>query len=137
MYEFHGWCCLYDTTGWDDDKAHLAQGIKRVSELINGFQWFNGFCALKSFNGIHFVHLGGFQNRPLGTDADLNALVLLITQTLPGSYGLLYWRDDENSASPGPDQWHVTVIARGEAKERFDPFLSPSIPVTTDPFPTD
>lgn len=51
---------------------------------------------------------------------------------LPGSWGLLYERDDETTLPPGPNAFRVTVLARGELSVRSDPFLSPCIPVIED-----
>jgi len=55
-----------------------------------------------------------------------------VNAELPASYGLLYERDDEARDWPGPNAFKVTVIARGTAAERFDPFLSPCNPVIED-----
>ncbi len=50
----------------------------------------------------------------------------------PGSFGLLYWSDDEDMALPPELIFKVKVLARGRVVERYDPFLSPMIPTVED-----
>ncbi len=128
MYEFHGWCSLRESAS--DCRAHCLQlAVKRISALVDQFDWANGFCFVQPFNGEHFVHFGGFQNRARKEASDLRSLFELIAREAPGSYGLLYWWDDEDPTPPGEIGWRVRVLAKGRIVERFDPFLSPTIPV--------
>ncbi|HXT38297.1 MAG TPA: Imm7 family immunity protein [Chloroflexota bacterium] len=53
-------------------------------------------------------------------------------ERLPGSWGLLYERDDETTAPPGPNAFRVRLLARGQIKEGTDPFLSPCRPTIED-----
>jgi hypothetical protein len=131
MYEFHGWCALRDST-YESDEVRLSQAVSRVQDFIAQLDWSNGFCFLQPFNGEHFVHLGGFQNRPRKEAEDIRSLLELIAREAPGSYGLLYAWDDENHEPPGGTGWRVWILARGKVAERFDPFLSPTQPVIED-----
>lgn len=56
--------------------------------------------------------LGGLviQNRKRGTEID--DLLRFVSRRPPGSYGLLYERDDEMRIPPGPNAFRVTVLAR-------------------------
>ena len=125
MYEYHGWCSLRWTAGEVDDDAQELRGLELVASFVAQLHWPNGFCTLTPFNGKYCVHLGGVHNTPQGVAGDLNWLFNLVAQELPGSYGLLYWRDSADPAPPGLGNWHVRLLARGSVHERFDPFLSP------------
>ncbi len=131
MYQFHGWCTLRELGDEQDgDRQQLA--LDHVREFVESLKWANGFCELRPFNGMYFIHFGGFQNRPRQEASDLKKLFALIAREVTGSYGLMYWRDDEDLTPPGRDNWHVVVLARGIVIERFDPFLSPSVPFIED-----
>ncbi|WP_372491293.1 Imm7 family immunity protein [Amycolatopsis tucumanensis] len=41
-----------------------------------------------------------------------------VSRRLPGSYGLLYERDDEMRIPPGPNAFPVTPLARGNVCSR-------------------
>ena len=132
MYEFHGWCSLRGSPAGRDDDTQRARGLELVKSFVDTLDWSNGFCALSLYDGEYFIHLGGFHNRPRGTASDLKHLLELVARVLPDSYGLVYWKDDEDPAPPGFNNWHVRVLACGSVQERFDPFLSPTTPVTED-----
>lgn len=56
----------------------------------------------------------------------------------PGSYGLLYYWDDEDSrGAEYRNQYRVLVMTRGTVAEQADPFLSPCEPTIDDPFDPD
>lgn len=56
----------------------------------------------------------------------LDLFLAVIARRLPGSYGLIYERDDEMPDPPGPNAFRVRVMAAGTLTERQDPFLSPA-----------
>lgn len=133
MYEFHGWCSLSMSPSDQLEGVGLDQAVQSIEAFISKLNWANGFCSLRPFNGEYFVHFGGFQNRPRREATDLALLFELVACEAPGSYGLLNWRDDEDLTPPGPGKWRIRVLVRGCIEERFDPLLSPSVPVTEDP----
>jgi hypothetical protein len=49
---------------------------------------------------------------------------------LSGTYGLVYWSDDEDPAVA--DNFQVISMARGKLRHHADPFLSPINPVIED-----
>lgn len=75
---------------------------------------------------------GGFANRRREEAIWIDDLLDLVGQRPPGSWGLLYERDDEMSVPPGPNTFRVTVFAHGRTAKRLDPFLSPCIPIKED-----
>jgi hypothetical protein len=62
----------------------------------------------------------------------LELFLAIIGRRLPGSFGLIYERDDEMPDPPGTNAFRVRVMARGKLTERQDPFLSPVNPVIED-----
>jgi Immunity protein 7 len=62
----------------------------------------------------------------------LDLFLAIIARKFPGSWGLIYERDDEMPEPPGPNAFRVRVLARGTIAEHLDPFLSPCNPVIED-----
>jgi hypothetical protein len=127
MFEFHGWFTISETPE-DYDVGGLETIIVNLRKYLDAMEWPSGFADLRVLNGIPFLSITGHPNRPRNYHQHLDALLTFIKQHAPGSYGLLYWRDDEDDRPPGRDNFHVHVLAKGTVVERFDPFLSPAIP---------
>jgi hypothetical protein len=84
-------------------------------------------------NGQGQLHFGGLANHLTQDIKDLTSAVKEIARIAPGSYGLIYIRDDEDP-SGRVNEFRVLVISRGNVAEHKDPFLSPVIPVIEDPW---
>jgi hypothetical protein len=78
------------------------------------------------------LYVGGNKNHRGVIGDELDQLLEWTARIAPGSYGLLYWRDDEGDPIAGPNNFQVKVMSRGEVVTRFDPFLSPFFPVVED-----
>lgn len=127
MFEFHGWFAIAETDS-EYDNGGLALIIKDLQSLLTQTTWPSSFVDLRPLNGVYYLHLAGYTNRPSGYHEKLHEVLTFLAQRAQGSYGLLYWQDDEDDRPPGRDHFHVVVLARGTLTERFDPFLSPRIP---------
>jgi hypothetical protein len=133
VYEHHGWFCLSENPeGADSGLLHsflprIQQICDRLTPPANG-DTSNTFARLQWLNGELFLLVQGFTNRPRGDDQLLSELLAFLSANLPGSYGILYERDDERSDPPGRNAFRVRVLARGQVSERDDPFLSPCVP---------
>ena len=68
----------------------------------------------------------------VGLEGPLLGGVAVASRKLPGSWGLIYERDDEMLDPPGPNAFRVRVLARGTIVERPDSFLSPCNPIIED-----
>jgi len=148
VFEYHGWITLWRTPAQDDDfevDMHFdSVVIAQVRAWLNAF----GYVAdLHNHNGMPMVWLQGHPNHCLGLDADLVALYRRIGDVAPGSYGLLYMRDDEAGSNYGSldgasipvdpilaHTWRLFVLKRGQVEEREDPFFSPHVPTVEDPW---
>ena len=62
----------------------------------------------------------------------MELLLSTVAERLPGSWGIVYQRDDEMPQPIGPNRYRVRVTTRGRLQEHADPFLSPIKPVIED-----
>src|SRR6266516_1534711 len=119
MYECHGWFCLSDSTLESDNNALRKQVDEiraRIQDLPSSM-----VAEIHVLNGQYSLTLTSNTNRRTGET--IEDLIELIRQHLPGSWGLLYERDDNLTEPPGPNLYQVTVLARGNLTKRYDPFL--------------
>jgi hypothetical protein len=132
MYEAHGWFGLAETAT-DADEGNLQVKVGEIESVIKQQRWPTTVAAsVNALNGQYWLALTAFANRRREEAVWIEDLLELVSQRLPGSWGLLYERDDEMSAPPGPNSYRVSVLARGRIARRLDPFLSPCIPVIED-----
>ncbi len=82
---------------------------------------------------LHVLSVAGHRNHRCETALDLFRWLAI---NGPGSYGLLYVRDDEDFRRGGDfgNEFRVWRLARGVLEEQDDPFLSPPIPTVEDPY---
>lgn len=131
MHEFHAWIGLAQSTYEDDD--HLLEvAIGEVRELVSRSRWHDAAFEVVNLNGQHFFTATGLVNRRRAEGHRLDEILALIARLLPGSWGMVYERDDESTDPPGPNAFRVRVMARGQLVDRDDPFLSPCNPVIED-----
>jgi hypothetical protein len=132
MYEFHGWFGLAEST-YEGDDNRLEQVVGEIQTILAGLPpWSSAYFHLANLNGEYFLTMTGLPNRRRDEAAQVDSLLAMIAEKLPGSYGLLYERDDEMPVPPGPNAFRVRVLARGRIELRLDPFLSPNIPTIED-----
>ena len=127
MYQFNGWFELCERTDGEDEDVTLLPALAGLAALVDRLRWPTGNADMVSYNWCHYLRLTGVAQRHRGSEADdIDSLLSFISVKLPGSYGLLYERSDEDSDRMlGPDLFVVRVMARGTVQTRLDPFLSP------------
>jgi hypothetical protein len=103
--------------------------VAELQELVAGSRWHDAVFELRSLNGGHFFTATGLINRRRAEGERLDLFLAIIARRLAGSHGLVYERDDE---MPGPYDYRVKVMARGQITEHPDPFLSPINPTVED-----
>lgn len=135
MHEFHAWIGLSESTE-ENDLGGLQDAVGELRELAADSRWHDAVFEVRSLNGQFFMRADGLVNRCRDEGERLEVFLAVIARRLPGSYGLIYERDDEMPAPTGPNAFRVRVLARGKATERPDPFLSPCNPVIEDLRPT-
>lgn len=129
MYQFHGWFALSESTE-EYDLGGLDDAVDRVRTRLAEDPPSGVVASVDVVNGSYFLTMTGSPNRK--RDSWVEETIDVVRTLLPGSWGLLYERDDETTLPPGPNAFRVTVLARGELSVRSDPFLSPCVPVVED-----
>ena len=127
MYEFHGWATIQETTV-EADAGNLELIIKNIQSFISGLNWSSGILKLYPANGNYHLSVGGFLNRKTSEAEEIIKLYEFIADQAPGSYGLLYTRDDEDIEGYD-NEFRVYVLARGNIQPKEDVFLSPFVPI--------
>jgi Immunity protein 7 len=131
MHEFHAWIGLSESTE-ESDLGGLQDAVDELQELAADSQWHDAIFEIRNLNGQYFMTADGMVNRRREEGERLDLFIATIARKLPGSWGLIYERDDEMSDPPGSNAFRVRVLARGRIVERPDPFLSPCNPVIED-----
>lgn len=131
MYEVHGWFGLAESTE-EADVGGLTPAVERLRRWIADHELPSFAVSLDVLNGQPFLVITGNPNRPRETARFLGEVLELICRELPGSWGMLYERDDELVEWPGSNAFKATVMARGQLTSRGDPFLSPCNPTIED-----
>lgn len=131
MHEFHAWIGLAESTE-ESDIGGLAEAVSELEELAADSKWHDAVFEVRNLNGQYFLRADGMVNRRREESERLDLFLAIIARRLPGSWGLVYDRDDETPDPPGPNAFRVRVLARGSVVERTDPFLSPVHPVIED-----
>ncbi|MBQ7775251.1 MAG: hypothetical protein IJ379_04955 [Lachnospiraceae bacterium] len=134
MLELHGWLTIWPT--YMDEDKHPEIDEKRIYEEVENIiasmetksiervKWRNGTCHLE---------VSYFSNHKDSGSEEILKTLEKIAQVATGSYGLLYYWDDDNySYNDFENEFRVLVIKRGTCEWRADPFLSPCIPVIED-----
>jgi hypothetical protein len=131
MHEFHAWIGLSESTE-ESDRGNLQQVVDDLRELAADSDWHDAVFELRNLNGQHLFIADGFVNRRREEGERLDLFIDIIARRLPGSWGLIYERDDEMPDPPGPNAFRVRVLAPGRVVERPDPFLLLCNPVIED-----
>ena len=122
MFEFHGWAVVIGA-GMESGLGLDPVLNAALTEARNGFSIAE--VAMPG-NGMRVVYVHGLRNH--ARPAILH-LFEAIARTAPGSYGLLYVRDQEDRRGAGyDDSFRVWRLAHGQLTEEADPFLSPCVP---------
>ena len=134
MYEYHGWITLLASPkDLDEEEIILWEMSQEINELLLPLNKEHGVAHLESINGNHMISLFGHFNHANSVEPLLLDILKKLAAKAPGSYGLLYIRDDENM--DGLDnEFQVWKLVRGEVKACKDQYLSPCIPIVEDPF---
>jgi hypothetical protein len=143
MYSAHGWATIWPSEKNDDAADDVLDQMDALRDQIaNHIQQLglsrpeqgmrNPFAEMRALNNATHLWLSGNNNHAVWHEAILD-LFRYIANVAPGSYGLLYTEDDEDSEHP--NQFRVWVLARGILAERGDPFLSPHFPTVEDSAP--
>lgn len=131
MFEFHGWINLrYHTHDTNEDLQ--AQAFEEFKNYILQ-QKIEAIYMIKRRNGLDSFVITGLHNH-YGNYVE--NIYRWVAAKLPGSYGLLFIRDDEDmkAGEDNTNQFIVWKLARGVLSKEADRYLSPCISVIEDEY---
>lgn len=128
MYEFHGWATIRESANEiGEDGEYRNQIVEKLQRKITDLDWPSGAIDLRWVNGEPHFFTSGCRNHKDSVVDDLFQLYEYMAEIAPGSYGILYVRNDDFE-----NDFKVFVLMRGVLQEHQDPFLSPFIPKVED-----
>ena len=130
MFEFHGWASiLYHTH--DIDFALQNECWNKLEHHVSKLD--KTLVHLQRYNGCDSLFIAGQHNHRASGEYVFD-LFRWVAKNAPGSYGLLYIRDDEdmNRGANFANEFRVWRLCRGRLTEESDPFLSPIVPTVED-----
>ena len=131
MFEYHGWVTIQATASGDDDAALLERLVDRVHRAIRDAADLD-LVDLRWSAGIPMLHFAGFDKHGGHLGPELLTLFTRAGELAPGSYGLLYTWDDQDTEND--NNFRVYRMARGQVTEREDPHLTPVAPTILDTY---
>ena len=134
MYEYHGWINIRITPGEmeEEEEKKLWKIIFYLKELINSFANHSNVADLRTINGEHLAWFTGCSNHRSPESENLLNIFQLISDKAPGSFGILYIWDTEESEDLS-NEFQVWRLARGKLELLKDQYLSPCVPTIEDP----
>lgn len=133
MYEYHGWATIRESASFEDDEYHYGLVIQHLRKYVEELNWPAGVLDLRAVNGDFQLWIAGLDNRKPVSKYDPAEVLKKVGEIAPGSYGILYVRDSDDTESF--NQFKVYTLIRGKVRENDDPFLSPFIPNIEDEEP--
>lgn len=132
MYEFHGWLALAETPH-DIDDGRLDDKIARLQSLLDTLALSPSIARIVLHNGRRTLSLHAYPNRRRTEAEHLRRVLDHVVESLPGSYGIVYERDEQHELPHGRGLFSVLVVKKGRWQAAPDPFLSPNVPEIEDP----
>lgn len=126
MLEFHGWITIHESIE-EVDQGHLDEIVEELKQHIFNLNWNSHMLNIYATNGEYHLSTGGLFNRKTTELLEVVNIYHLIAKKAPGSYGLLYIRDDEDTEGID-NEFQVYVLSRGQVSIEKDNFLSPFVP---------
>ncbi|MCM1045529.1 MAG: immunity 7 family protein [Candidatus Gastranaerophilales bacterium] len=131
MVELHGWALIRENFTVDSEDEHTEQIVSRLSREIEKLEIDENMLRIDYCNGEAVVTGTKIANHFSDDIREMIDFFKRITLVAPGSYGLLYLHNDEDT-NGFDNAFQVFVMAKGTVKRQRDPFLSPYIPTVED-----
>lgn len=132
MVELHGWAMIRENFTADSEEDNIELIISRLSQEIKKLEIDENLLRIDYCNGEAAVTATKVANHFSDDIKGMIDFFKQITLVAPGSYGLLYLHNDEDT-NGFDNAFQVFVLAKGAFKLQQDPFLSPYIPMVEDP----
>ncbi|OPX41941.1 hypothetical protein CLHUN_42010 [Ruminiclostridium hungatei] len=131
MVELHGWALIRENFTTDNEDVNLEQIINHLVQEIEKLDIDKTLLQIVYSNGEASLTATKFTNHFSDDIKNIVGLFERIATLAPGSYGLLYLRNDEDTDGFN-NAFQVFVLSRGILKLQQDPFLSPYCPTVED-----
>lgn len=127
MIEINGWVSIHITADGEEDSDKLKEVISIINRKIQDIAAFNQFFEIKAMNGCYTLYIGLNHNHDNGYYDSIHQLSNDIGKIAPGSYGLIYVRNDEDFSDF--NKFKVLRIAKGVVTNEEDNLISPCSPI--------
>lgn len=124
MIEYYGWVRVLDNS-YESDTTELLRVTEEVESYTRKLEDDNRILKMKWINGRCVLCVAGSTNHKTADVTDIIRLFEIISVISPGSYGILYLLDDEDSQGK-EDEFQVYRIAKGQMTLQKDYLLSPN-----------
>ena len=131
MVELHGWAIIRESFTADGEEDNIELIVSSLSQEIKKLKIDEKQLRIDYCNGEAVVTATKLTNHFSGDIKGIIGFFKHITLVAPGSYGLLYLHDDEDT-NGFHNAFQVYVLSKGNFKLCQDPFLSPYIPRVED-----
>ena len=131
MYTYHLWIILRESTT-EADVGSLGKKLTELKTRVSTLLQPVPDIVVTALNHEYIFQCSESHNHKGDVHERLLKVIEWLTKALSGSYGLIYWYDDEMQGVNRHNGYRVMVIARGRIEYRNDPFLSPVVPVIED-----
>lgn len=126
MIEYHGWITINQSVDGENEDR-IQQIVFEVLELFKKHTIENESYQYSESNGLYFIHFSGSHNHNGDQLNKLRDLLKEVGCNAPGSYGILFFKDDENKEYN--NEFQIFKLLRGEVKFERDKYLSPCNPL--------
>ena len=130
MVEINGWISIHITTDGENEYGKLEKAIEKIDHFLKPLKLFNQFFKIEALNGYHTLFIGLNHNHENGYYDLIYQLLNEICIIAPGSYGIIYIRNDEDKLDF--NKFKIIKIAKGKITIEDDDFLSPCNPIIED-----
>ncbi|KQT27026.1 hypothetical protein ASG22_20435 [Chryseobacterium sp. Leaf405] len=128
MFDYKGWLTLsYDP--YEEDAIKLKEQISDLNEHIINLNNNAQFAKVINCNENYTLSLIGTLNHENGMINELKQLLNFIGKILPGTYGVIYYRDQDGL---NYNSYIVLRLAKSKVEILSDYILSPCIPTIED-----
>ncbi len=131
MYTYHLWIILSESTK-ESDLGSLTDKVCSLREIVSEQVTVQPENPVNQVNCDWIFQCSASHNHRGDAHQRLGNILDWIVKHLPGSFGLVYWNDNEDEEPGNSERYRVLVIARGCVHEKEDGFLSPIIPTVED-----
>ncbi|MFZ2843235.1 Imm7 family immunity protein [Psychrobacter sp.] len=128
MIEYQGWFVIRESfSELDESKDKMKEVWQKLEFFVANINCNRNICQMKITNGSYKLMIAGMDNHKSYSWTEILEFLNWIAIEAKGSYGLLYFCDDEDK--DGLDnQFQVIVLKKGKISFELDKFLSPYNP---------